>query len=231
MSDNAAAPSPVSNLPRLPTESAMTEATKNDVRQAAEKGWITSEKANEHLKRLGASPIGQPEPAASASSPEDPTSDPAFAPGKIGDFGLPNVEQIHQAIENDAGATLTPQQTLKINETVGGWMQTAQLPKEIGSGIAKLAGDHIRDMPRYDQMTESARQSHQLIEGARLQKLWGENHDTNLALAKQLVQKINEKHPDFIPFLERTGLGNNFRFIAQLGTHARRLAARNGSLP
>ena len=57
---------------------------------------------------------------------------------------------------------------------------------------------------------------------AELRSHFGARYDAEVAAARGLVQRAAAKCPDIIPFLERTGLGNDPTFIRKLAARAAR---------
>jgi len=115
----------------------------------------------------------------------------------------------------------------RIAATTRGWLAEAQLPKEIGSYIAKEAGAVAA---KFEKMTDGQKEVFQVAERAKLDRLWGPNAQRNIDVARQLVREIaaTERGKGVVEFLERSGAGNSATVIAQLAQHGLRLAARRG---
>jgi hypothetical protein len=59
-----------------------------------------------------------------------------------------------------------------------------------------------------------------------LRAVWGKDFDANAKAARALVAKAAKRDPAIVPFLERTGLGNDPAFIRKLATRAAALRRR-----
>lgn len=245
MTDNAAPSSPVSpapnaapaNAPPLaadPGQSspAMLAQHRESVIWAMEHGHVSREKAEAELKRVGAeaiSPPSTPAPAARAEGQGEPLA--GLEGGKAGDYQLGDISGVNEAVTADSktgtgGQALTAAETVKIQETVGGWLSAGAVPPQIGAFISKEAAAHIKAMPRYESMSDSERQAYRLGQEAKVAKQWGKDAAQNIEHARAAVQWIEAKQPGLVSFLERTGLGDNANIILQMGLHGKRLAAR-----
>jgi hypothetical protein len=156
------------------------------------------------------------DPAApDATKPEgDAIADPFFQPGKPEEFKLPPLD-LPSATE-----------TVRVAETVRGWLSTAQLPADVGSSLAGMVHNYVTKNPDYENRSDVARQTEQIVTRSRIEKHWKGDTAKNVALAVQLVNEIEAKRPGLKAFLEKTGAGNDPNLIIRLGEHAKRLAAR-----
>jgi hypothetical protein len=201
-----------------------------------DRGFMSKDVAEQKMREAGNElPLvgfAAPEPKSVAGKLEgDVASLPGFEPGRVQDYQLPNLNDLHHLADGQNGEKLpdlTGKETMELQQRYGGWMEAAKLPPAIGSAVAKIAAKHIADMPRYAAMENGAQEAYRLGQMGKLQKLWGDKTGENIALARQLVNEIEAKRPGIKEFFDKSGIGSNADTIAQLATHARRLQAQRG---
>lgn len=177
---------------------------------AVEDGSMTREQADTALKSDGV----QPQPAPSEIDAH--LTEIGFAPAKPEEFRLPPM------LGEDG--RMTPE-LAAVDKAARGWLSAGRFDAAIGNALAAEAN---RVGERWQAMNDAQRELYQRTERAKLDRLWGQDAEKNLKLARQLVQEIEAKAPGIVAFLVETGAGNSSFVIANLYTHATRLSARHG---
>lgn len=177
-------------------------------------GKITQAQAAEALAADGFAPPTAPEAEADLSD----------AAGEIdAAFPVPESSTAYRLPPLDESAFQSPAQMREADTRLRTWLHTAQLPATVGT---YLAGEIARVAKDYEKMDPGARTLHRQREEAQLGRVLGPNAGERIAAARRLVQEIEAKQPGLVHFLETTGAGNSAFVVAQLATHAERLAAR-----
>jgi hypothetical protein len=99
------------------------------------------------------------------------------------------------------------------------WLHAAGVPVKDGELIAEVA---LKDGRALAAMNPEQRENYKQRESAKLQRLWKGDYSDHLAGAQRLVREVEAKHPGALAWLEKTGLGNSYALIAQLGEIAQR---------
>jgi hypothetical protein len=243
MTDTPAAPiAPVAPLGASPTEQMIATAGGDGLSLAQNRdlvlhgynsGIIDVARANKELALAGGPPLTdaelKPAPTAAdmALAKDMP---PGLEGGKINDFTLPDLNDINGAFvttDGKAPPELTHAETIQIQTQVGGWLAAGEIPREIGSYLAKEAGQFIRTHPRYEQMEAGAKAALKISENSKLIRLWGSDKvKENVDFARAAVKHIESKRPGLLAFLDKTGVGDHATTIIHLALHGRRLTAK-----
>jgi hypothetical protein len=196
------------------------------------RGFIDRNRANDELKLAGAEPLKDDEGVSKPKSPEDLASVDDLPAGNVTDFKLPdNLEELDTLVSLKPDGTpgrpvLSDKERVEMQSVVGGWMNAAELPPEIGSYVAKEAGRHVKQMPHYASMPVPEKEAYRLGQMGVLQKLWGDKAAENIALAQSVVDRAEAKQPGLVDFLFHSGLRHNARVVAQLAMQGKRMASR-----
>jgi hypothetical protein len=75
-------------------------------------------------------------------------------------------------------------------------------------------------------MNANERQVFAVVERAKIDKLFGDQAQSKINLARRLVTEVEAKRPGIFAFLERSGAGNSAAVVAMLANHAERLSRR-----
>jgi hypothetical protein len=174
------------------------------------RGRLTREQADEMLRADGAA---LPEPE-QGLSPEAAAIDRAFPPARPQDYQMPEYSR--------PGEGLTPEES-KFDAMARGWLADARFTREIGSSLAR---EIAREAQAHEAKTESQRELYRRSTEALLQRMWGDQYDERVSLARTLVRELDARKPGLLAVLEHSGAGNNPRVIAALASQAERLLMR-----
>lgn len=119
--------------------------------------------------------------------------------------GLPHGEEQDLAFESASRAAL----------------HHAGVPVGLANQMAKLWNEAMsREMPTDEQLVQGRQEAH-----AQLTKMWGDQTQANINLARGVLAKMAEKNPALPELLTLTGLGNNTWLVSALANIAK---ARGG---
>ena len=190
-------------------------------------------------------PAGQPAPAASPSpsSPsapaaaeekhaqpetEKPSRDPDEVAGRIFDKSAPTRGMVEwdepAAMAADYKLTTDAQDVLDTSPEGVAAMDRLRAGFEAAGAGPTLAKELFNDAVMAHQ-GGFARQGLEAAE-RELRQHFGGRYDAAIARAQGLIHRAAEKSPELIPFLERTGLGNNVAFIKKVAAAATRRGRR-----
>jgi hypothetical protein len=177
-----------------------------------QEGKLSHEQANQMLSEGGLEPL--PDPAEKSTNSIAEEIDKAFPPAKPEQYDF-------QLIGPDD--EYTPK-IAAFDKQVRDILSTGRFPREIGNFVA----DEIsQTATRTHAMTDAQRAIWEQNERLTLERMWGpEKMQQRLALAQQLVQEVDKKHPGLVELLETTGAGNSSMVVMQVALHAERLLDR-----
>lgn len=102
-------------------------------------------------------------------------------------------------------------------------LSTAGISKEIG---ASILAESDRVANHYTALSPGEREVYTKTEMKKLAKIHKEALPQKLALARQLIAEVEEKHPGTKALLESSGAGSSALVVNLVIGHAERLAAR-----
>jgi hypothetical protein len=174
-------------------------------------GRLTREQADAMLGADGVKPR-----QAQAVGPTAAEIDAAFTPAEPHQYQLPPL----------AGDDVSNAALLAYNKTAREWLHTARFDRERGSS---LANEIARTAEATKRMADSDREIHRRTELSKLERLWGDQTQSKIKLARQLVRELEEKTPGLVDLLAESGAGNNSLVIKMLAEQAELLAGRQGT--
>ena len=196
-------------------------------------GTLSLAEANKYLGDNRLPLIPDPAAAVDPANPNGaaPEAEP-FAPlpaGKASEFSLPNIEILNGIITPDAGA-MSSAEVSRIAEHSRSWLVAGEFPAAAGTSVGVAVADFIKQNPGQAKLSDGQRQLQRATAHSQLERVWGQNTGEKLAAARTLVDSIEAKippgQPSFKHFIERTGCGNDPRFIAAMAAQAERLSRR-----
>lgn len=159
----------------------------------------------------------------------EPEPDPdAFARKLYGHGAVPTREPVRwdEAAARDGSQIRFTLPLGELDRTDAGDAERAKLAAAMAHAGAgnSIANELYRDViaasrPNYAPATPDAGL-------AGLREAWGSGFDANLTAARALVAKAAQKDPSIIPYLERTGLGNDPAFIRKIAARAAKLRTK-----
>ena len=221
MTDNPAPP-PASPPPFEPvlSDGLSPENFRDEVQWGLDRGVITRAQADHEMQAAGNTLALKetPKPPAPGELPAPETPAPSAT-----DYELPNVTELHNAM---VGKAPTSAELVKTQETVAGWFTEAQISPEVGKAMGKHAAQHLAAYPKWEALPEVARTTHRMNQEAILRSTWGDKTAENIELARAVAQRVEQKHPGLMDYLDRTGLGNHAQIVITLANHGRALMAK-----
>lgn len=179
--------------------------------QEVKAGRQTREEADAMLKADGVDTTPQPaDPNLSEQAGEIDAAFPAAEPHEY-DFS-----------RTYDGEPVTKEQ-MAFDTQARTWLSTAKFTKEIGSAIAREVDSVARTFPTLEP---SVQELYKRTELTTVERIWGKDTPRKMALAKQLCEELDARHPGVIDALNKTGAGNSARVIIQIGNQAERLYLR-----
>lgn len=193
---------------------------------ALSRGQMSRDEANamlaaDNLPPLEDSQIGGPKNQAASELSDKQAEvlefDKQNPPGRPEDFQVPNLVP--------PGGVMSNAEVTAVAQKIQGWCATARLPKEIGNSILREAD---RVSATFGKMSESQKQDYTASERAKLARLWGDQTDSKIRLASQLVYELEAKSPGIVHAMTVTGAGSSALVMSHLVSAAERLLARQG---
>jgi hypothetical protein len=211
----------------------------SELRAAAEfgiaKGRITREEANALLAEQGVD-VGTTEAAPEIKKFEEQREAPKEEPGEgeievpadfdppaasPTDYRLPNFRD-NQAL--NAITEATPGE-LRVNELSRTWLHKAEFSRGSGSNFAQVL---VNEAKRLSTLDSVQAEFHAKSDLARFNAKYGDQAETKLNLARQLVREIEASAPGLIHFLDTSRAGNSRFVIELLANQAEKLKMRKG---
>lgn len=172
------------------------------------KGVLTKQQAEAMLRDEG---VADPAKVAAEAS-STPMDGPAARPQ---DFVMPKYSEDGKS---------TPE-TQAFDTTARGWLTDVGFPKGVGEAVAAEANKCAENWVKLDA---SGRVLALNESKAALQRLFGNQYETKIAMARELVAKIDQGRPGLIQSLRLSGAGNSPFVITQIIHAAERAAAKRG---
>lgn len=176
---------------------------------------MTREVADAKLKAEGIDPVGQA-PVLDPNSFEA-TFDKNFPAAKPHEYSLPRIadgaDQAQVEMEHSA---------------FRGWLAAAELPMELGNSLIRNADRDRLELAKMKTPIEITSWANR--QENDLKRVWGEQYQSNLDLAKKFLGQIEAKSPGVKEFLGHTGLSHSASVIVSLYNQAQRITARRGKL-
>src|SRR5262249_54205456 len=104
-------------------------------------------------------------------------------------------------------------------------MSTAGIPAEIGASLMN-EGQRVAERVGYAKMTVEQQSAFAETEKAKLVKLWGDGASAKFALARQLLNELDAKHPGIRDLADRSGITSSAMGVSLLVQQAERLTRR-----
>lgn len=175
------------------------------------RGLLTREQADEQLRADGVvpKPVDDRTEAQKAFDLEHP-------PAAAKDYQMPPL--VHPGTEYGAAE--------KAADAAGReWLAAGRWTREAGSS---LANEVAKVATHLDNKTPAERQLYAQSERLKLEKIWGNHYPAKTAMARQLIQELDTKHPGLARLLDESGAGASAMIQAQLVAQAERLQMRRG---
>lgn len=114
----------------------------------------------------------------------------------------------------------SPAQAQENAKQASAWMTTAQMPVDVGMAVARAGNEHAF---RWKQMSPEQQAQASTAAKQQLRQLWGENYGDNMALVRDLLDQLTERHPELPAFFNRNGFASSPMLMNLLHQHGRRL--------
>ncbi len=174
------------------------EQLQSMARHEVERGRLTSAEAEAMLKADGVAPAPELTPEQIAYDQQFPS---ARSPA---DYEMP---LITGADDNEAVA---------LDKAARGWLHDAGFDRSRGSSLLR---EIDRVAQQHQGMSDAQKQLYQMGERQKLERAWGNEFPAKLALARQLVEELQQKRPGVVEALE-AGPGNSALVLSLIAAQA-----------